>query len=136
MRHLFTTAAIIAIAATAQPTMAQEAPDDSGLEVVVVTAQRREQTLQDVPVAVSVFGRDFIERSRTATVSDLVAFTPGVGGTTVSQTTPRITVRGVSTEDFGAGSDPALGIYVDDVYLGRGVSSVTDLFDVARVEIV
>jgi iron complex outermembrane recepter protein len=130
---LGTTALLAAQPVQAQP---QTLTDKAALDDIVVTAQRREQTLQDVPVAVSVFSGDFIERSRTATISDLVAFTPGVSGTTVAQTTPRITVRGVSTEDFGAGSDPALGIYVDDVYLGRGVSSVADLFDVARVEIV
>lgn len=106
------------------------------LEEVVVTAQKRTQTLADVPISVSVFSERFIGRSRTATVADLVAFTPGVSGTTVSGTTPRITVRGVSTEDFGVGSDPALGIYIDDVYLGRGVSSITDLFDIKRVEVV
>jgi iron complex outermembrane recepter protein len=125
-----------AIAALAMPAGAQTAATEAGLDEIVVTAQRREQRLQDVPVSVSVFDDRFLERSRVATVSDLVAFTPGVNGTTVSQTTPRITIRGVSTEDFGAGSDPALGIYIDDVYLGRGVSSVTDLFDVERVEIV
>lgn len=128
---------IAALLASAAPSHAQETTSPAaGLDEIVVTAQRREQRLDDVPVAVSVFDDRFLERSRSATVGDLVAFTPGVAGTTVSQTTPRITVRGVSTEDFGAGSDPALGIYVDDVYLGRGVSSIADLFDVARVEVV
>jgi iron complex outermembrane recepter protein len=134
MKKGATSVIAIAIAGLSMPVAAQEAspPQEeraTQLDDIVVTAQRREQTLQDVPISVSVFDENFVERSRVATVSDLVAFTPGVTGTTVSQTTPRIVVRGV-------GSDPALGIYVDDVYLGRGVSSVSDLFDVARVEIV
>jgi iron complex outermembrane recepter protein len=141
MKKGATSVIAIAIAGLSMPAAAQEAapPQEeraTQLDDIVVTAQRREQTLQDVPISVSVFDENFVERSRVATVSDLVAFTPGVTGTTVSQTTPRIVVRGISTEDFGVGSDPALGIYVDDVYLGRGVSSVSDLFDVARVEIV
>jgi iron complex outermembrane recepter protein len=135
-----TTASLMALttALLTTPVAAQEADEQeaTGLTDIVVTAQRREQTLQDVPISVSVFDDEFVERSRVATVTDLVAFTPGVTGTSVSQTTPRIVVRGISTEDFGVGSDPALGIYIDDVYLGRGVSSVSDLFDVARVEVV
>lgn len=132
-------AALLALGS--MPAFAQQpTPSQSGnppqLEDIVVTAQRRAESLQDVPLSVSAFDGQFLQRSRVATVSDLVAFTPGVSGTTVSTTTPRITVRGVSTEDFGVGSDPALGIYVDDVYLGRGVSSVTDLFDVGRVEVI
>lgn len=126
----------------AQPALAQTATasgppvPQSGLEEIVVTAQKREQTLTDVPIAVSVIDGAFLERNRTATVADIVAFTPGLSGTTVAGTTPRIVVRGIGTEDFGVGSDPALGVYIDDVYLGRGVSSISDLFDVARVEIV
>ena len=105
------------------------------VDEIVVSAQRRDQTLQEVPLAVSVFGDEFVERSQVATARDLVAFAPGVDGTTVAATTPRINIRGISTEDFGVGSDPALGFYVDDVYLGRGVSSINDIFDVERIEI-
>jgi iron complex outermembrane recepter protein len=129
----------LAIGMLTTPAAAQQQskePEAVGLDTIVVTAQRREQTLQDVPIAVAVFNDTFVERSRVTTVTDLVAFTPGVTGTSVSQTTPRIVVRGISTEDFGVGSDPALGIYVDDVYLGRGVSSISDIFDIARVEVV
>lgn len=130
--------------APAQPTIAADGRtpvmqvDEEGsvLGDIVVTAQRRVQSLKDVPISVSVFGQDFLSKSRVQTAADLAAFTPGVAGTTVSQTTPRITVRGISTEDFGVGSDPGLGLYVDDVYLGRGVSSISDLFDIERVEIV
>ncbi len=123
----------------AAPALAQTAPPEepsTAVEDIVVTAQRREQTLQDVPISVSVFSAETIRRARVDTVDDLVALTPGVSGAAVATTTPRITIRGVSTDDFGVGSDPALGVYVDDVYLGRGVSSISDLFDIARVEVV
>jgi iron complex outermembrane receptor protein len=106
------------------------------VDEIVVTAQRREQSLRDVPVSVSVFDEAFLEKSRVDTIDDLATQAPGLSGTAVSTTTPRITVRGVSTDDFGVGSDPALGVYIDDVYLGRGVSSISDLFDVARVEVI
>jgi iron complex outermembrane recepter protein len=139
MKRALIAATAVAALATAMPAAAQTgAPPEAAGEVgdIVVTAQRRSQRLEDVPLSVSVFGDDFITRGRSQTVADLVAYTPGVSGTTVSTTTPRITVRGVSTEDFGVGSDPALGIYVDDIYLGRGVSSIADLFDVERVEVI
>jgi iron complex outermembrane recepter protein len=131
---------VLAAAAAVGPVLAQDsaaqAPASATVEEIVVTAQRREQSLRDVPISVSVFSEAFLEKSRIDTVDDVVAFTPGLGGVAVSTTTPRITVRGVGTEDFGVGSDPALGVYVDDVYLGRGVSSISDLLDVARVEVV
>jgi len=134
--HGLTLAAALHGGMAAAQEAAADRPEAGQLEEIVVTAQKRAQTLADVPIAVAVFGESFITRNRSANVSDLVAFTPGVSGTAVAATTPRITVRGVSTEDFGVGSDPALGIYVDDVYLGRGVSSIIDLFDIARVEVV
>ena len=131
------------VAALSCQAVAQQTDDDeefeeefyTAVDEIVVSAQRREQTLQEVPLAVSVFDSEFVERSQVATASDLVAFAPGVDGTTVAATTPRINIRGISTEDFGVGSDPALGFYVDDVYLGRGISSINDIFDVQRIEI-
>ncbi|MBL0965276.1 MAG: TonB-dependent receptor [Blastomonas sp.] len=138
-RTLMAGSTLAAVLAAAPAHAQQEQPEpDTFVEenTIIVTAQRREQSLSEVPLAVSVFSGTFLEKSRTETVADLVAFSPGVSGTSVAQTTPRIAVRGISTEDFGVGSDPALGIYIDDVYLGRGVSSVADLFDVRQVEIV
>ena len=125
---MFTTSLI---ALMAMPAQAQIEPDDE----IIVTAQRREQTLQDVPLSVTVIPEAVLERSQISTAEDLVSLSPGVDGTSVAATTPRINIRGVSTEDFGVGSDPALGFYVDGVYLGRGVSSLNDIFDLDRVEI-
>lgn len=140
MKRILMAGTALAAVLAAAPAKAQERQAEAATimenNTIIVTAQRREQSLREVPIAVSVFSGSFLEKSRTATVADLVAVTPGVSGTSVAQTTPRIAVRGISTEDFGVGSDPALGIYIDDVYLGRGVSSVADLFDVRQVEIV
>lgn len=138
MHHLIMKSAGALAMAAASGALAHgtSTPADAGAEEILVTAQKRAQVLTDVPIAISAFDETFLERGRTQTVADLVAFTPGVSGTTVATTTPRITIRGVSTEDFGVGSDPALGVYVDDVYLGRAVSSISDLFDVERVEVI
>ena len=139
--HLYS-CALVALVGSTGSAAAQDIPEPARIQaadadnVIVVTAQRRAQDLNDVPISISAFDQTFLEQSRVATVDDLVEFTPGVNGTNVSTTTPRINIRGVSTEDFGIGSDPVLGIYVDDVYLGRGVSSINDLFDVERVEVV
>ncbi len=122
---------LLALAAIGAPAAAQSDQDE-----IVVTAQKREQALRDVPMAVTPFNADELARLGAVTPDDLVAFSPGLSGASVSATTPRITVRGVSTEDFGVGSDPALGIYVDEVYQGRNVGALSDLLDVSRVEVI
>ncbi|GAB5482622.1 MAG: TonB-dependent receptor [Parasphingorhabdus sp.] len=141
---IFILANMMAVPATAQeidelkdngPSEAAES-DSQTTNMIVVTAQRRSESIVDVPISISAYDENFLERSRVEKVDDLVQFTPGVNGANVSTTTPRLNIRGVSTEDFGIGSDPVLGVYVDEIYLGRGVSSINDLFDVERVEIV
>ncbi|MFC7049437.1 TonB-dependent receptor [Emcibacter nanhaiensis] len=105
------------------------------LEEVVVTSQRRSQSLQDVPIAMSVFDSNAINRTGINDVSNLAALTPGFSGFSVSSSQPLLTVRGVGSNDFTVGNDPALGVYVDDVYIGRSAGAITSLLDVNRVEV-
>lgn len=122
---------ITAIAAslyTAQSGFAQ------GLEEVLVTAQKREEGLQNVPISVEAFGEQQIDNLAAQDISDLGTFTPNVDiGKATNQ--PRYAIRGIGTDDFGVGADPAVGVYVDGVYIGRSGGSKVAFNDIARIEI-
>ena len=105
------------------------------LEEVIVTAQKREQSLQDVPLAVSAFGEDFIQQSGATEFTGLAGFTPGLVADNSRQGFPTISVRGISTADFGLGSEPSVAVYVDGVYQGRSGGLVGELLDVAQIEV-
>ncbi len=106
----------------------------AGLEEVIVTAQKREQGLQDVPVAVEAFSRAQIDNLAARDISDLSVFTPNVSVTKAANQ-PNYFIRGIGTRDFGVGADPAVGVYQDGVYIGRSGGSQVAFNDVERVEI-
>ena len=129
-------AAVAAILACNAPqALAQGAGESAGgLEEVIVTAQRREEGLQDVPISVQAFDNQGILNLGAQDISDLGLFTPNVDiGRGVNQ--PRYSIRGIGTSDFGVGADPAVGVYVDGVYIGRSGGSKTAFNDIERVEI-
>jgi iron complex outermembrane recepter protein len=105
------------------------------LEEIVVTAQKRSESLQDVPIALSAFTGDFIKETKLTDVKQLVAFTPGLAGQSSGGSLDSISVRGVSTNAFGIGGDSSIGIYKDGIYYGRNGAAVTSFFDVERVEV-
>ena len=128
--------------ATATAVLAQDAAPAAGantatVEELIVTARRREETLKDVPVAVSAFSAETLERQAANDI------------TTLSQTTPNITVqtargsnstlisyiRGIGQQDPLWGYEPGVGLYVDDVYIYRPQGAVLDVFDVSRIEV-
>jgi len=106
------------------------------LEEVVVTAQKREQSLQEVPISVSAFSGEFIESTKMANAKQLALLTPGVYGNTDDSFLDTINIRGISTNDFGVGAEPSVGLYQDGVYLGRTGSAVTSFYDIERVEVI
>jgi len=108
---------------------------DFMIEEIIVTAQKREQNIQDVPVAISSFDASFLEDSNINNVNQLVTFTPGLAGQSQGfQGLESFSVRGISTNDFGAGGDLSVGIYVDGVYQPRN-GGVIGFFDMDRVEV-
>jgi iron complex outermembrane receptor protein len=116
--------------------LAQEVEQPTGvLEEVVVTAQRREQALQDVPISLQVVGADLIRDTAATDMGDLNGFIPGLVVSDGSPTQPRYTLRGISTGDFGVGTDPAVGVYVDGIYSARSGASLTTFNDIERVEV-
>lgn len=105
------------------------------LEEVVVTAQKREQNLQDVPISISAFSGDALKEMGAESLSDIGRATAGVEMGSESVTQPNYNIRGIQTDDFTVGSDPAVALYVDGVYAARGAGAEIPLEDVERIEI-
>ncbi|MCX2982585.1 TonB-dependent receptor [Halieaceae bacterium IMCC14734] len=112
----------------------QLAHSQAVLEEVVVTAQKREEGLQDVPIAVQAFTSESLDRLTAQDIGDLDAFTPNVE-IPRSSNQPSYKIRGIGTSDFGVGADPAVGVYLDGVYIGRSGGSKVAFNDIARIEI-
>ena len=107
-----------------------------GLEEVVITAQKRQQSLQDVPLSVSAFTGDMLSEGRMADIRAIVDFTPGFSGNTADGFTDALSMRGISTNDFGIGGDPSVAMFEDGIWAGRTGGVMTSMFDVERVEVV
>ena len=106
------------------------------IDEIVVTVQKREQSLQDVPVAVSAFDENFMNKMGVQDFRDLVDLTPGFNGNTQDGFIDALAIRGISTNDFGIGGDPSVAIFVNGVYEGRNGGAQTTFLDVARAEVV
>lgn len=126
------------------PAMAQEAPaTDAGgqktttLEGIKVTARKREETLQEVPVAVTAFTADTLDKLNVRDLSDLDAQVPNltIYAARGSNSTLTAYIRGVGQSDPLWGVDPGVGLYMDDVYIARPQGALLDVFDVERVEV-
>ncbi len=112
-----------------------EQANGAQLEDIIVTAQKREQSLQDVPISINAFNAESIAALSAETIGDLDTFTPGLSINDTSVTQPSYAIRGVQTDDFGIGTEPSVGIFIDGVYSGRSGSSLIFFNDVARVEV-
>lgn len=125
----------------AQPCTAYAQNEDSaqitGLQDIVVTAQRREQNLQDVPISITALDAGAIEANRIQNIGDLGSLAPNTsvrkqaGGGNL----PMFTIRGVSASNSAAETDNPVSVYIDGVYLGRAVGAIFDLADIERIEI-
>ena len=120
--------------ALAVPAIAQE--DSSFLEEIVVTAQKREQNLMDVPVAITAVTGAQIEASGIKDMFDLQQNVPGlIVGQSQTATTSNFAIRGVGSTSNNFGVESSVGLYVDGVYRSRQSSIINELVDVERVEV-
>jgi iron complex outermembrane receptor protein len=138
MRELLTlsTASALAVILTL-PAYAQDAEEeDARVDTIVVTAQKREQNIQDVPVAVTAFSGDDLRARNVIGFEEIARQVPGLQfENDVDIRTSRIRIRGITSGGATAGTDSSVGVYVDEVYLGQGAAANTDLFDLERVEV-
>lgn len=117
--------------AAALPVAAEEA---AGLGEIVVTAQRREENLQSVPIAVTALTAETLAKNDIRDLSRVELLTPGFSfGKSGSDARPAI--RGVRTENVGVSGDPTIGFFVDNVYRSRASQANEPFVDVARVEV-
>ena len=128
----------VAVRAHAQQSdMPAKPAEAKKLEAVTVTARKREETLQDVPIAVSAFTSAALFKQNVQNLGDLQGKVPSlqVYAARGSNTTMTAYIRGVGQADPTWGFDPGVGIYLDDVYMARPQGALLDVFDVNRIEV-
>jgi iron complex outermembrane receptor protein len=147
MSRLFSSARTILYAGaaftalTAAPAFAQDTATETQAEAydgeIVVTARRREESLQDVPIAVTAFSGKQLEQSGAIDITDIAATAPNVTMEVSRGTNSTLSafIRGVGQQDPVAGFEAGVGIYLDDVYLNRPQAAVMDIYDVERIEV-
>lgn len=133
---LITSAAIAAIV-TASPALAQSSGEGAtDIGEIVVTAQKREERLQDVPAAVSVVSGDAIAARGSVNLESAQYLVPTLNfrksGTTINQT---LFLRGVGTSTFSIAGEPSISTVVDGVVYSRAGEAFSDLIDVERIEV-
>lgn len=115
---------------------AQEQANPTGLEEIVVTAQRREESLQKVPIAAEAFSEAAIERMQIRESTDVAQLVPNVSiNNSYGNANPIVVIRGVGLQDFSANIRPGVAFYVDDVYLSSPAMAGFALYDVERIEL-
>ncbi|MEL1249629.1 TonB-dependent receptor [Aurantiacibacter gilvus] len=131
----------------ANPVAAQDAADEeTGAEegaqqnTIVVSARRREESLQDIPVAVSAFSAETLEARQISQTQDLERITPSLqfkpaGQLSGNSSASVVFIRGIGQLDPTAAVDPGVGVYIDEVYVGRSVGGTIEFGDIASVEV-
>ena len=134
---LFAFCSTLSLTAGVGTASAQDAASAAGDDVIVVSARRRDESLQDVPVAVSAFSGDQLSALGVSDLTDIEAITPNVTLETSRSTNSTLTafIRGVGQQDPVAGFEAGVGIYLDDVYLNRPQAALLDVYDVERIEV-
>ena len=131
-------AGLAAIASISAPAFAQDADEDTSrtLQTVTITATKREQTLQDVPVAVSVVDESVIEKSEIVDLGDLQSIVPSLRvSQQQSSANTNFIIRGFGNGSNNAGIEPSVGVFIDGVYRSRSASQISDLPNIQRVEV-
>lgn len=108
---------------------------DVGVYDIVVTAEKRSESVNKVPMTLQAIGREALQTRNIATVSDLTKLVPGFSATEAGYGTRVFSLRGVGLNDYGAGSTPAVAVYVDEIALGLPMMVGQAPLDVERVEV-
>jgi iron complex outermembrane receptor protein len=131
--------ALVALAAFANPAFAQggQTAGSGNDGDIVVTARRREENLQNVPIAISAYSADRLELEGALDITDIGDTTPNVTIEASRATNSTLTafIRGVGQQDPVGGFEAGVGIYLDDVYLNRPQAALLDIYDVERIEV-
>ncbi len=117
----------MAVAVNAQP---------AALDEVIVTATRRDESLQDVPIMVNAFSEEVIQEAGIHNANDLATLTPSLSiSTNITPFTAAFRIRGIGTSQSDIALEPSVGLFIDDVYLSRSGLGMSDLNDIERIEV-
>ena len=116
---------------------AQALAQQGGLEEIVVTAQKREQSLQEIPVAITAFGADALQQQRIRDVGDISGLVPNVqiNPSPSGSTGVTVAIRGSVTINPAVTWEPTVGLYLDGAFIGKNVGGIFDVADLERVEV-
>lgn len=138
MKFRTASASLIALSAVLAGTGAQAQDENqAGNREIIVTAQRRAESVQNVPITIAAFDAKMVEASGSANITDLNGITPNV----ILQTeglvanTPMFAIRGMSSADPDPNADPKISTIIDGVYVPFVASTMLDMFDIERVEV-
>ncbi|MEM9704732.1 MAG: TonB-dependent receptor [Pseudomonadota bacterium] len=112
-------------------------PASAQVDTIIVSAQKKDENIQDVPIAIAAFGAEELAARRIQGLDDIAEFAPGIYTTPnpADPTGVRINIRGVGTFDPQIGQDSRIAIYQDGVYLGRTQGLAFDMPDLVRIEV-
>ncbi len=105
------------------------------LDEITVTAERREQSLQDVPISITAFSGDMVNEGNITRLEDVAVQTPNFKMTSFNTSESQLFLRGIGSTNDGPVSDPSVAVFIDDVYIGRPSGATTDLYDLERIEV-
>jgi len=114
---------------------AEQAPSPDTIEEIVVTAQRRQERIQDIPLAISAFTEEQIQSQGIVSMENIAPRVPSFFFGSFGAARPQLYIRGIGTRSFDPGSESSVGVFSDEVYLGRSSGSFGALKDIARVEV-
>jgi iron complex outermembrane recepter protein len=135
-RLLFSASAAALAVSAALPTYAQTAGADAAVGEVVVTAQKREQRLQEVPVSVTAIGAEQLERLQITSGSDIAKQVPNLRVSNLgNEDQPKFAMRGIATPEFNLNATSPTGVFYDEVYIATQWLGGPQVFDMERVEV-
>ncbi|MBK6350780.1 MAG: Plug domain-containing protein [Proteobacteria bacterium] len=127
----------LGVAAALHAVVAQDAPASAAgpLEEITVTATRRSESLQSVPISITAMSGDALDDAGVTQTRDLVGLTPNLSQQgSFARTSPSFFIRGIGSTQFNPNANSKVGVYLDDVYLASPAVHGSQIFDVASVE--
>ena len=111
----------------------QDAPATGGSNDIIVTAQRRSETVQEVPISITALTGETLVQAGIQDTERLATLTPGL--IVQRSVVGKISIRGVGNENYTIAGDPGVAVHSDGVYVARAAAGLFDLYDIARVEV-
>ncbi len=105
------------------------------IEEIIVTAQKTEQSLSDVPVSVTALQGDFLKNNNVGNLTEASTYVPNVRVESTSPSSPQVFIRGFGTNTFNPSFEPSVGLVQDEVFYARGAYFTESMFDLERIEV-